>query len=215
MPGCSIFSEMDRTVARPILTLALLLAALCGCATTELTNSWKDPGYAGGKVSKILVVGISSQASVRRVFEDTFAQTLLADGVEAISSYTIIPQDGQIAEDILRSAAEKSRAGGVLITRMVGRESELSVTPAPMPPPYYGGHRYYYGYYTGAWSGYYEPASVQQFNYVVAETTLFRADAPEPVWSVTTRTLEPRDVRKATQDFAKVIIDALRKEGLI
>lgn len=56
---------------------------------------------------------------------------------------------------------------------------------------------------------------MQTTEYVDAETTLFRADAPEPVWSGTTRTLKPGDVRKATEDFAKVMIAEMKKEGLI
>jgi hypothetical protein len=64
------------------------------------------------------------------------------------------------------------------------------------------------------WSGYYEPSMVQQFKYVIAETTLFRAAAPEPAWSATTRTEEPRDVAKSTAGFAKAMIPAMKKDGL-
>jgi hypothetical protein len=205
-----------RSVFR--LLVPALIVVLSACASTTLDNSWKDPLYSGGPVSKVLVVGISNQASVRRDFEDTFAQALTQQGVQAVSSYTLIPQDGQIAQDVLQKAVEKAGANGVLITRMVGRKTDISVTPAPMAPmapPIYGMRRNYYGYYAGAWNGYYEPATVQQYDYIVTETTLFRADAPEPVWSGTARTLEPRDVRKATEGFAKVMIDALRKENLI
>jgi hypothetical protein len=196
-------------------SLAALAIGLSACASTTLDNSWKDPHYSGGPLSKILVVGISSQASVRRAFEDTFAQSLTQSGVQAVPSYTLIPQDGRIAEDVLQKAVGEAGANGVLIARMVGRETELTVTTAPMAPPIYGMRRSYYGYYSGAWAGYYEPATVQQFDYIVTETTLFRADAPEPIWSGTARTLEPKDVRKATEGFAKVMIDALKKEGLI
>ena len=197
------------------LSFALLAVGLCACASTTLDNSWKDPQYSGGPLSKILVVGISSQASVRRAFEDTFAQSLTQSGVQAVPSYTLIPQDGRIAEDVLQKAVGEAGANGVLIARMVGRETEFAVSPAPAAPPIYGMRRSYYGYYSGAWAGYYEPAKVHQYDYIVTETTLFRADAPEPIWSGTARTLEPKDVRKATEGFAKVMIDALKKEGLI
>lgn len=195
--------------------LVVLVSTLSACASTTLDNSWKDPQYGGGPVRKVLVAGISNQSGVRRTFEETFARALTQAGVPAVASYTWIPADGQIAEDVLKKAVEQAGADGVLITRMVGRETDISITPSPMPPPVYGMRPYYYGYYTGAWIGYYEPATVRQYNYIVTETTLFRADAPEPVWSGTARTLEPRDVRKATEGFAKIMIAALRKEGLI
>lgn len=197
--------------------LLIVAACLCACASTSLDNSWKNPKYAGGPVGKVLVAGISNQASVRRVFEDTFVDSLQAAGVEAVASHTLIPEDGQIPEDKLKAAVEQAGAGGVLITRMIKRETELSTVGSPMPPPMVVMPRsvYYHGYYSSAWGGYYEPVSVTQFTTVVAETTLFSKDDPESVWSGTTRSMEPKDIRKATEDFAKVIIAALKKEGLI
>lgn len=200
---------------RRLLFFSVLLPILSGCASTDLTNSWKNPHYSGAPLTKVLVVGVSSQTSVRRSFEETFAQSLAKQGVQAIPSYTLIPADGQIPEDALQKAVQESGADGVLITRMVDRQTEISVSPASTAPPAYDMHRQYYGYYTGAWTGYYEPQMVQATEYIVAETTLFRADVSEPVWSGTSRTIKPGDVRKATQAFAKVMIAAMRKKGLI
>ena len=194
------------------LVAAVLLTALCGCATTELTNTWKDPQYHGGPVTKIMVVGISNQAGVRRTFEDTFAEILRANGAEAVPSYTVVPEDGQMPEDKLRAAVKQSGADAVLITRMVERQTDTTVTPAAL-----GAYRRtsMSGYYGGAWMGYYEPVAVQEFHYVVSETTLFAAAHPEPVWSGMTRSEESNNIRAATEGFAKPVIAAMKKEGLI
>lgn len=117
-----------------------------------------------------MVVGISNQAGVRRTFEDTFAEILKANGVEAVPSHTVVPDDGQMAEDKLRSAVQQSGAGAVLITRMVEKQTE---------------------------------------------TALFVAEPPEPVWTGTARTMESKDIRAATEGFAKPVIAAMKKEGLI
>ena len=37
----------------------------------------------------------------------------------------------------------------------------------------------------------------------------------QPVWSGTTRTMQSKDIRAATEGFAKPVIAALKKEGLI
>jgi hypothetical protein len=199
---------------RIALAATVLIAALCGCATSELTNTWKDPQYHGPPVKKVMVVGISNQASVRRTFEDTFAEILKANGVQAIPSHTLVPQDGQMAEDKLRAAVQQSGADAVLITRMVERQTDTAVAAAPPP---IGAYRRtsYSGFYSSAWAGYYEPVTVQEFHYVVTETTLFAAEHPEPVWSGTTRTMESNDIRAATEGFAKPMIAAMKKEGLI
>lgn len=197
--------------------LLVIAAGLCACASTTLDNSWKNPKYGGAPIGKVLVAGISNQASVRRVFEDTFVDSLQAAGVAAVASHTLIPEDGQIPEDKLKAAVEQAGAKGVLITRLVKRETEISTVGSPMPPPAIAASRavYYHGYYSSAWGGYYEPVSIQQFTTVVAETTLFAKNDPESVWSGTTNSLEQKDIRKATEDFAKVVIAALKKEGLI
>jgi len=208
----TIYLNMPRV---PLLA-TVLLTTLFGCATTELTNTWKDPQYTGGPVKKVMVVGISTQSSVRRTFEDTFAEMLKANGVEVVPSHTLVPEDGPMPEDKLRAAVAQSGADAVLITRMVERQTKISVSPsAPMPPPAGVYWRGYYGYYSGAWYGYYEPATVHQYDYIVAETTLFARDNPQPVWSGTTRTMESKDIRGATEGFAKPVIGALKKEGLI
>jgi hypothetical protein len=82
-------------------------------------------------------------------------------------------------------------------------------------PTAYGMRRRYYGYYDTAWSGHYEPAMTQTIEYVIAETALFRPDVQEPVWSGATRSQRMGDVRKATEDFAEVMIDAMKKDGVI
>ena len=200
----------------PRFVLPALCAVLSACASTTLDNAWRDPQYSGGPVTKVLVAGISNQASVRRTFEDTFAEMLRAGGVEAIPSHTLVPEDGPMPEDRLRAAVAQSGADAVLITRMVERQTEVTVTPAvAMPPPAGVRMRGYYGYYSGAWVGYYEPATVHQYDYIVAETTLFAGNNPQPVWTGTTRTMESKDIRGATEGFARPVIGALKKEGLI
>ena len=54
------------------ISIFILAMMAAGCASTELTNSWRAPDYTGG-ITSMVVVGVSKQASVRRVFEDEFA----------------------------------------------------------------------------------------------------------------------------------------------
>jgi len=188
-----------------MLILALVSA---GCASTTLTNSWRAPDYSDA-ISSLVVVGVSKQASVRRVFEDEFAAQLDAQGVHAVPSYTLVSEDGPIDEDSLRKAVESSGADAVIITRLVKVENKVAVSQ-PSPP-----YPYYYGYYSRAWVGYYEPPIVQQYDIVISETTVFVKDRAEPVWSGTTETFAPTDLKKETTGFAKVVIEALSKEALI
>lgn len=193
--------------------ILLLAAFVTGCASTKLTNSWRNPDY-DGPVTGMVVLGVSKQASVRRVFEDEFAAQLRSQGIRAIPSHTLIPEDGPVEEERLRAAVESAGTDAVIITRLVKIESKISVTPA-YPGPAYGFSPYYYGYYSGAWVGYYEPPIVREYDVVTAETTVFANGRAEPVWSGTTETFAPGELKKETAGFAKVVMDALAAEGLI
>lgn len=199
----------DRIV--PLLWAALLCLALAGCASTSLVNEWQSPD-ARPTVRKVLVVGVTRQASVRRVFEDEFAAQLRAAGVEAVPSYSILPEDGQAEQSRLEQAVREAGADGVLVTRLVKQEQRLDVTPGSYRPPFGMG---FYGWYSSAWIGYYEPPSVYRYDVVTAETSLYSPPESKLVWSGTTETFSPKDVRKETAGFAKVIIAALRKHGLV
>jgi hypothetical protein len=189
--------------------VALILGA---CASTSLVNQWKSPEFSGPPVRKVLVVGVTQQPSVRRVFEDEFASQLRAAGVEAVPSYTIIAEDGQAEQALLEKAVQEQGADGVLVTRLVKSEQKTQVTPGYYhPAPMMG----FYGWYSAAWVGYYEPPMVYQYDVVTSETSLYSPPQSRLVWSGMTETFSPRDVRKETQGFAKVIIGALRKQGIV
>jgi hypothetical protein len=72
-----------------------------------------------------------------------------------------------------------------------------------------------YGWYSSAWVGYYEPPTVYQYDVVTADTSVYGVNAGELLWSGTTETFAPTDVAKETRGFAKIIIGALKKAGVV
>jgi len=204
-------SKIEQRMGRACLLGAVILM-LAACASTTLTNSWRDPAYKGPLLKKVMVMAVSTQPSVRRVFEDEFVSELKAAGVEATASYTLIAQDGKADEATLQQAVRESGASGALISRLVRRETKTQVTPAIYPPvPAFG----FYGWYSAAWIGYYEPPTVYQYDVVTSETSLYDIDAQRLLWAGTTETFSPSNVRKDTKELAKLIIDALKQQRLI
>jgi hypothetical protein len=61
------------------------------------------------------------------------------------------------------------------------------------------------GWYSSAWVGYYEPPTVSEYEIVTAETSLYGLDARRLIWSGTTETFSPQDIRKETREYAQVI----------
>ena len=194
--------------------LTLLLAA---CASTTLTNAWKDPAYKGAGFRKLLVVGATDSPTNRRIFEEEFARALRAAGVDALPSYTVIAQDGKkIDEAMLKDVVRRQGLDGVVMTRLVRIDKQTVYTPGYYwGVPALGYRDSLYGYYNGAWSPYALPAEVREYESAVLETTLWNAADEKLVWTATTSTFAPSSVKSATADFSKVVIEELRARKLL
>jgi hypothetical protein len=188
-----------------VVVAVLVLAA---CASTSLVNQWKDPEYAGHAFRRILVLGVTKQASTRRTFEDEFVSQLKAAGVDAVQSYTVLPEDGQVEEAKLVKAVETVGADGVITARLVKAEQKTQITPGYYQPvPTVG----FYGWYSSAWMGVYEPPMVYQYDVYTSETSLYDQSGGKVVWSGTAQTSAPgSDLRKEIAAYARIMIKAMR-----
>lgn len=195
------------------LTLVVLVAA---CASTTLTGAWKNPAYEGGAFHRLLVVGATDSPTDRRIFEDTFARALREAGVDAVASYTVIPQEGKIDENTLKDTVRSEDLQGVVMTRLVRIDKQTVVTPgyvSTLPSVRYRDSLY--GYYATAWAPYGRPPEVREVESVVLETTLWDAADSKLVWTGTTSTFAPSNVQSATADFATVVISELKARELL
>ncbi len=198
--------------ARSVFSMCIVVLLIGACASTQLVNTWKDSRYSGQQLKKILVIAVTKQSGIRRTFEDIFVQRLQIHGVEAIQSYMLIAEDGEVPKPRLEQAVQQSGVDAVLISRLVKIDRQTQIYPGTYAgPPFMG----FYGFYSSAWIGFYDPPQVYTYDVVTAETSLFEAKTNQLIWSGTTETFSPRDVKKDTQEFAAVIIKALAEQGLI
>ena len=191
----------------PLFGAALLLA---GCQSTSIRSAWFDPGYTGGPMNRIDVVGVGTNLANRRVFEDIFAQRLRAAGVEGIPGYTVISDDARAAEGPFAAAVEKSGAQGVLMVRLLGVDTKTQVYTTMAPGGFGWGP--YGGMYGPAW---YPVTDVQQYDVANVETSLYDVRTRKLVWAANTETFNPRSVTQETPGFADLIIGQLRARGLV
>lgn len=199
--------------------LALGVVALVGCAVpTVLNTQWSNPQFTARPVRSILVVGVVSDAAVRRNFEDTMVTQLNARGIKADASYHYAPDDGVIPQDKMREAVQESGAAAVLLSRVVNVSQSVHVSPGVyMGPPMGYGFGGFYGYYGGMWgAGMVTPPSFYTQQNVAVDTRLFESKHFVLVWSASTTTT-PEGTRAASlfDQFAKLIIDAMAKDGIV
>jgi hypothetical protein len=196
------------------IAVVLAAAALLACAAqTRLTQTWKETAFHGGPFKRVLVIGFGQDGATRRIFEDEFAGRLQAAGVAAIPSYTLAPGVNETDLSIVKDMVARSGADGVLTTRLVGIDKRVNVHPGQViVTPVLGYRRNFYGYYSSTMV---IPPSTYQYEVVTLETNLWQIAGESLVWSGTTETFAPDDVRESSVEFAGVIINALRGQGLL
>jgi hypothetical protein len=226
----SVMTEIARRVIRSVTVAQHLLLVgtvllLTACATTSMVDTWRDPNYKGKAFRNFLVVGITKDPGVRRVFEDIFTAELRNRGLQATASYTVTPPDQPVTKDLLTEAVKKTGADAVVTTRVVNIQQQTSVTPGyvdtygagPGPYPYAYPYMYpqrdLYTYY-GA-SQVIQPPTVQTYEVATLETVLFDVADASMVWSGTSTTFETNQTVTVSKDLSKLIIQSLVKAGLI
>ena len=192
-------------------TLVFVAAMLASCASTTLQSAWYDTSYRGGPFKRILVVGVGSNLTNRRVFEDIFSQKLTAAGTQAVPGYQFLPDDARQNEPGWNAGIAASGADGLLLVRVLGVDTKTQVTTTLVPGPGF------YGPYYGGWWG---PAmvavpEVSQYDVANVETNLFDVRTKRVVWAGTTQTFNPQSVAQETPGFADLIIKQLAARGLI
>ena len=192
------------------LALGLATLTLAACQTTSIKSAWFDPGYTGGPMKKIVVVGVGGNVVNRRVFEDVFAQKLRAAGVEGIPGYTVIQDDARAAEAPFAAAVEKSGAQGALMVRLLGVDTKTQVYTTMVS----GG--FGWGPYGGMYGpGWYPVTEVNQYDIATVEASLYDVRTRRLVWAATTETVNPTSVERETPGYADLVIGQLAARGAI
>ncbi|MDZ4341519.1 MAG: hypothetical protein U1E51_03675 [Candidatus Binatia bacterium] len=192
-----------------LLVIAIALGCIA-CASTKIVNQWTDPDYSAPRFKRILVLGVSTQAGIRRTFEDEFVNQLKAAGVYAVPSYRYIPEDGRVDEARVQEAVKKANADAAIITRLVRVEKKTDITPGyyqPAPALTLG----CYGGYSAAWLGRYEPPHIYQYEVYISETSLYDMANNQIVWTGTAQTTAPGDINKEIKRYVEAVTAALKK----
>lgn len=197
-----------------VAVLAVALASGCAPAT-KLTNAWVDPAFAGPPFRNLLVLGISANEGERRTFEDEFAAKLRGAGVKAVPGYTLLPRGGKVPNEVLEGVLKKIGADGAIVARVLAVDRKTAYSPGYVTViPSVGYARGFYGFY-GSAVAVATPPTPYQYDVVVVETSLWQTRDATLVWSATTQTTDPGELKQEIAGYAEVILGALRERGLI
>ena len=199
--------NQSTTLRSIAITFAVFLMA--GCATSKTVGEWRSESFSG-QVNNILIIGVTSRSTRRRVFEDKFVEGLAAGGTTAVPSYRLLESSLYLTRDVIERAIEGQNLGAVLVTRLAGvKEEEHYRLPAS-----YDHERGYFGYYDHAWqetnTGYYS-----EYKIFTLETNLYDTTSGELIWSMQSETMDSSKPRQIIEDQIALTIKTLAKRGLI
>ena len=100
-------------------TAFMMLFIFVACASTKFSAVWKDETYQG-RPEKVLVINAFPSPATRRLFEEEFVKALKDRRIDAVVSYTAMPDP--IVSDMNAIAAQANAVGAdtVLINKPLG-----------------------------------------------------------------------------------------------
>ena len=100
--------------------IMLFIFLACAPASTKFSDIWKDETYQGPP-TKILVITMFKDASIRGLFQDEMVKALKDHNVDAVAKRTVVPPD-QVVYNAEAMAAQAREVGAdtVLITKPAG-----------------------------------------------------------------------------------------------
>jgi hypothetical protein len=199
-----------------MVALAMLLV-LSACGTTSLTASWYDDSFKQREsLSDILIIAVTKEETVRRLYEDSFVDKLSGNGSRALQSYRL--SDPSIEPDPaeIEAAVAEAQAKYVLITRHIGTDTKEHYRPPVRVPvyadPYYSRMN---RYYPMAYHEVYSPGYNYTVTTVSLESNIYEAATGGLVWSARSESVDPKMTKSYVNELVNVFASDLASKGLL
>ena len=183
-----------------LLAFAALVAALAGgCATTELTNVWKDPDLGKVAFRKVLVVFQHSDPRLRHALERRMA----ADIPNSVPAHAIFSDEEVRDVEKVKARVREHGFDSSIVMRIVGVDREVSYRPGRIyhVPGFYHG---FYGYWGYGWRTVYDPGYYRSDRIVTISTNVYSVADDKLVFASQSETFNPASLRESVDDVLRV-----------
>jgi hypothetical protein len=205
-------------------TLSLLFFALLlyGCSPTQkITGSWVNrEALPKGPYKSIYIVVISQDNEANKIVEDLMAKRIKSRGPIAVKSSDFFPlnisSNKRVSKDQMDDAIKKSGCDAVFTIALLDVRTEHHYTPGTVyAPAGYGFYGSYYGYYNYYYPQVYSPGYYTSEKVYYLESNFYDLASDKLIWSVQSETYEPSGLKSWFQGYSYMLINHLKKEGLI
>ena len=211
---------MTFNFLRGVLLIVASTVFLAACTTTSVVSEWRDPGYRGAALRKIMIFIAAGDDATRRMVEDRLVSSF-PKGTLAVPSYTLFPDAKEINEqNEQKIAARLKQEGfdGALTARLSSVDKDKVYVPPQsyLAPAMVGPYGSFYRYGGYAYSAVYTmPAYTYQQTKYLIETILYEIPGGKMLWTLTTESVDPDSRQQLIDEVTRLIDGELQKQGLI
>lgn len=179
---------------------------MTSCGGTRMTDHWQAEGFSKRDLDKVLVVAVTTNTMNRVLFEDSLAQTLREDGIEAHTSYQVIGKEN-LTRDAVVAYVKNHDIKFVLATKLDNVKVNTDYVPASSVTyytgPYYPTYHYYWenNSYTVTNEAYTDVQTI-----VMLVTTIYDAKTEAPVWMGHSATYEMNAIAGIGNEIARATL---------
>ncbi|SMY38307.1 hypothetical protein [Photobacterium andalusiense] len=195
-----------------LLFISLFCLLITSCASSNLTSSWVDKNYTQMPIKSTLVVAMSDNLRVRRIFEDDMVNDFRKNGVNAISSSQLFPNKLPSKNDIA-GYIKANNTQTVFVAQLVNIEDKNIRYPGNNYG--YGSRVSFHNYYNNSYSYIYDDSYTVSYEFVNVEFTLFDTKSHKPIWSTSSESVDPTNMNDIIAELTDILIKNLQDNGVV
>jgi len=198
-------------ILHSFLLILLATVLLSSCSANKLLSSWNDESLEQVPIATVLVVGVAKHDETkRRIYEDTFVDSLNSAGTKAVASYTMSKQSIEPTERALREVIKKSGAKTILITHMVSNKEKDFYQPSSLIIGINSYSNYdLFNYYPFVYNSVSSSENYISTTRVILETSLYDIESEKLIWTARTESIDPVMTRKYYQQLIDLFLKDL------
>ena len=178
-------------------------------------DSTYSPENQSGDISKVLIVGVSDNLSVRNLFEKEMEKSIEKHNVKAMRSLEAMPGDAAIDRESFDKYFQAQQIDAVLVTRLIDAEkvglyAEGQDTKTPQAVA-----ATWWDHYQNTYDRYAEPGSFEYANILRVETNIFDVGSEQLIWQCHSKSFQKNNTEDVLRDIAKILGKAMKEDGVM
>jgi len=192
-----------------------LFVLFVGCTSSRLVNIWNDSEYKAPVMNKMLIISISRNPAVRRIWEDAFSAELASHNVEGTPSYRLFPDAAPDTNQVVQ-IVQSNGYDGFLVIRRLPPETSTQYLPGYMTKEtdmrYDRRRDRFITYYRNIQ----HPGVVDSQKVDIRTIDVWTAkNEGQLIWTATSKTPEPNTVQDVRPEIIKLVLTELTSQGII